>query len=352
MSTNNKWQALSMRDRAFLIREAVRNGITDINSIRDTWEHRFDGESDHPTEEKPWYKKLASAISEGARMARDARIGAVGAEQVRELYRKGENEKAQKQAEQYAHANIAGITTALGKTTDNILGNILNLTGAIGAGAAVSDGFKQYNNRAEEKQSDNYVLQSAENPVKQPTKSALDDMMQRLERVENNKSASYSGWDKDLRIWKPHKSYEGGAKTIGYGLKLNKGTKAKQLVDTQGYLTEQQEIDLRRENASLSLAKTKDVYDEKFGKGAFDLLDFKAQSLLADKEFNVRGGIATFPKLMEAVHNADTNMIKKHVITNAAKRKSQKQKPIKGRNDDFLKDIDSLQKGYYSIYKK
>ena len=46
MSTNNKWQALSMKDRAFLIREAVRNGITDIDSIRNTWEHRFDGESD------------------------------------------------------------------------------------------------------------------------------------------------------------------------------------------------------------------------------------------------------------------------------------------------------------------
>lgn len=37
MSTNNKWGALSMRDRAFLIREAVRNGITDINSIRDLY---------------------------------------------------------------------------------------------------------------------------------------------------------------------------------------------------------------------------------------------------------------------------------------------------------------------------
>lgn len=43
MSIHNKWQALSMKDRAFLIREAVRNGITDIDSIRDTWEHRFDG---------------------------------------------------------------------------------------------------------------------------------------------------------------------------------------------------------------------------------------------------------------------------------------------------------------------
>lgn len=51
--SKNKWQALSMKDRAFLIREAVRNGITDINSIRDTWEHRFDGTKDNiPTEDE------------------------------------------------------------------------------------------------------------------------------------------------------------------------------------------------------------------------------------------------------------------------------------------------------------
>lgn len=37
MSTNNKWEALSMKDRAFLIREAVRNGITDINYIKEMY---------------------------------------------------------------------------------------------------------------------------------------------------------------------------------------------------------------------------------------------------------------------------------------------------------------------------
>ena len=49
MSENSKWQALSMRDRAFLIREAVRNGITDMNSIIDLYnqrEHSFSGEED------------------------------------------------------------------------------------------------------------------------------------------------------------------------------------------------------------------------------------------------------------------------------------------------------------------
>lgn len=345
MSTNNKWQALSMRDRAFLIREAVRNGITDINSIRDTWEHRFDGESSQPTEEKPWYKKLASAISEGSRMARDARIGVVGAEQVRELYRKGENEKAQKQAEQYAHANIAGISAALGKTTDAILPNILNLAGAVSASALVSDGFK---NNKESKP----VIYPTTPADKIPSmRTAEEDMMQRIERVENKKNKK-GGWNNEKRIWFAHDSYEGGAPTIGYGIKLNKGTKAREVFDRQGYLTEAQEREFRTELMQNALRQVKKSYDKKFGSGQFDLLDFKAQSLLGDKEYNVAGGVDTFPKLMAAVHNNDIEEIKKQVITKAKKKGSKKFLTLGNRNDDFLQDIDSLKQGIYNIYKK
>ena len=64
MSIKNTWQALSMHDRAFLIREAVRNGITDINSIRDTWEHRFDGTKDNvPTEDEYIAQRAKEKIS-------------------------------------------------------------------------------------------------------------------------------------------------------------------------------------------------------------------------------------------------------------------------------------------------
>lgn len=46
--TNNKWQALPIKDRAFLIREAVRNGITDLGEIRGLYEdsHNYSGEED------------------------------------------------------------------------------------------------------------------------------------------------------------------------------------------------------------------------------------------------------------------------------------------------------------------
>lgn len=52
MSNKNKWEALSMQDRAFLIRESVKNGITSLDDIRSTWEHRFDGETNNLTKEE------------------------------------------------------------------------------------------------------------------------------------------------------------------------------------------------------------------------------------------------------------------------------------------------------------
>lgn len=50
MSKNNKWGALSMQDKAFLIREGVRNGITNLDEIRDLYNqsYKFDGTSDNP----------------------------------------------------------------------------------------------------------------------------------------------------------------------------------------------------------------------------------------------------------------------------------------------------------------
>ena len=340
-----KWDKLSMRDRAFLIRESVKNGITSLGEIRDLYNqsHQFSGGNN--TQEKPWYKKVWDAISEGGRMARDARIGAIGAEQIRELYNQGESERAQELAQQYAHANIAGISAALGKTTDAIIPNILNLAGAVGASALVSDGFK---NRKESK---SVIYPNTPADKISSMRTAEEDMMQRIERVENMKTKK-GGWDNEKRIWFAHDSYEGGAPTIGYGIKLNKGTKAREVFDKQGYLTEAQEREFRTELMTNALQQAKKAYDKKFGIGQFDLLDFKAQSLLGDKEYNVSGGVKTFPKLMTAVHNNDIEGIKKQVITKAKKKGSKKFLTLGNRNDDFLQDIDSLEQGIYNIYKK
>lgn len=59
---------------------------------------------------KKWYQKLLNNLAS----ARDAKIGAIGADQIRQLYKEGEDEQAKKLAEDYLKANIAGIATGVG----------------------------------------------------------------------------------------------------------------------------------------------------------------------------------------------------------------------------------------------
>lgn len=59
---------------------------------------------------KKWYQRLLENLAS----ARDAKIGAIGADQVRQLYKEGEDEQAKKLAEDYLKANITGIATGIG----------------------------------------------------------------------------------------------------------------------------------------------------------------------------------------------------------------------------------------------
>lgn len=103
-----------MKDRAFLIRQAVKNGITDIGSIKEAWEHRFDGEENQTVEDTPWYQKMLNFLGETASMRRDARTGNVGATIVRDLYDSGNKEKADELSSQILAANLAGMALATG----------------------------------------------------------------------------------------------------------------------------------------------------------------------------------------------------------------------------------------------
>ena len=59
---------------------------------------------------KKWYQKVLENLAS----ARDAKIGAIGADQVRQLYKEGEDEQAKKLAEDYLKANVTGIAAGAG----------------------------------------------------------------------------------------------------------------------------------------------------------------------------------------------------------------------------------------------
>lgn len=86
-----------------------------------------------------FWSKLWNAIKEGGMAARDAKIGAVGAQQVRDLYSEGKNQEAQDLAKQYAKANTTGIALAGGTASTGLLGDLM-VTGATTTADTFIDG--------------------------------------------------------------------------------------------------------------------------------------------------------------------------------------------------------------------
>jgi GH24 family phage-related lysozyme (muramidase) len=90
-------------------------------------------------------------------------------------------------------------------------------------------------------------------------------------------------------------SAEGGRKTAGFGHKMMAGEKA------LGPLGKDQSYALLREDIDKAYTKAGHFVDSHSGKGAWKNLTLKEQESLTDFEFNVKGGIASFPKLTDAV---------------------------------------------------
>ena len=86
-----------------------------------------------------FWSKLWNAVKEGGMAARDAKLGAIGAQQVRDLYAEGKNQEAQDLAKQYAKANTTGIALAGGAASTGLLGDLF-VTGATTAADTFIDG--------------------------------------------------------------------------------------------------------------------------------------------------------------------------------------------------------------------
>lgn len=172
-----------------------------------------------------------------------------------------------------------------------------------------------------------------ENPSNLMEGYALQDASRRIIEVENSKSNPKSGWNAQEQRWYPHKSYEGGADTIAYGIKLSNGTPEAQLAKQQGYLTDQQAVEAVDSLVRTYADSAEKTYNKKFGEGAWDELSEKSKSVLIDYEYNP--GLKKFPNLMTGFHEADLDKI------NSEYKRYSRGKEL-GRNKTIKKDLDSL----------
>jgi len=178
-------------------------------------------------------------------------------------------------------------------------------------------------------------------PSAMPTLDARQDAARRIMAVENSKNNVNGGYDAKTGRWYPHKSHEGGADTIAYGIKLSNGTPEAALALKQGYLTDEQ-----AESAVDTLVQkyyndAKKIYDKRFGEGEWDKLSDKSQSILVDYSYNP--GLSKFPKLMEGFHSGNMDLIKSNY------KRYVNGKEL-GRNKTLLADLDDLENNY-SIFR-
>lgn len=153
------------------------------------------------------------------------------------------------------------------------------------------------------------------------------------EGIENTMNSPY--YNNKLDRWTPQKSVEGGADTIGKGLKLN-NTNANwyKILQKQGYLTNTQMEEGVKEMTSGFYDKAKNTYSKKYGEYAWDTLAPEKQSLLMDYVYN--GVLDKFPAFMQAVHDNDRDSILNEYKRHAGK------KELKTRNIETLKLINDI----------
>jgi GH24 family phage-related lysozyme (muramidase) len=150
--------------------------------------------------------------------------------------------------------------------------------------------------------------------ITQSAQKSIGSFMDYIKKVENQGKV---GYNVEKKLWFPHKSFEGGSDTIGYGHKIQKGE------DFSTGITDAQAESLLK--TDLSKAKQQ-VYKEVGGVK----LTPQQEEMFVDFVFNM-GTLKKFPKFTEFALKNDLEGMKSQYKRYAGG------KELKGRNSEFLK---------------
>ena len=139
-----------------------------------------------------------------------------------------------------------------------------------------------------------------------------------IEWLKNEENPNQVGYDSDTKKWIPHKSPEGGTKTVGYGYKLTKAEEESQTVTINGKsvsykngLTNDQIDTMLKQEIDTAFKDTKNVFVKKYSEDDWNNLSEDSKYLLTDYSYNVIGGIGKYPSMMEGVKKGDWQKVKK-----------------------------------------
>ena len=138
---------------------------------------------------------------------------------------------------------------------------------------------------------------------------------------ENGKLKTVRSRSKDGKYYYPYASYEGGAKTIGPGFKLNDTSDFTKSVKAKGKATRKQiDAELNRRMAK-AYNDVRDIYSEKYGIDDFNTLPQPIVNLMSNLAYRVgRTGFRQYRKLLKGANERNTDSIIKEYTTGNKRR--------------------------------
>ena len=138
---------------------------------------------------------------------------------------------------------------------------------------------------------------------------------------ENNKLKTVRSRSKDGKYYYPYASYEGGAKTIGPGFKLNDSSDFTKSVKSKGKATRKQiDAELNRRMAK-AYNDVRDIYSEKYGIDDFNTLPQPIVNLISNLAYRVgRTGFRQYKKLLKGANERNIDSIIKEYTTGNKRR--------------------------------
>ena len=154
---------------------------------------------------------------------------------------------------------------------------------------------------------------------------------------ENNKLKTVRSRSKDGKYYYPYASYEGGAKTIGPGFKLNDSSDFTKSVKSKGKATRKQiDAELNRRMAK-AYNDVRDIYSEKYGIDDFNTLPQPIVNLMSNLAYRVgRTGFRQYKKLLKGANERNTDsIIKEYTTGNKRRDKSELEIFKKNSSNDY-----------------
>ena len=138
---------------------------------------------------------------------------------------------------------------------------------------------------------------------------------------ENGKLKTVRSRSKDGKYYYPYPSYEGGAKTIGPGFKLNDTSDFTKSVKVKGKATRKQiDAELNRRMAK-AYNDVRDIYSEKYGIDDFNTLPQPIVNLMSNLAYRTgRNGFRQYKKLLKGANQRDIDSIVREYNTGNKRR--------------------------------